>query len=78
MHFNMCEWGDENPWEWGYDCAQSWRMAGDHTPVWESTKKQIRLSAAIPAQYTGKPYGWNDMDMLETGNYEQVWWIGKQ
>ena len=58
----MCEWGKENPWEWGFDCAQSWRMAGDHTPVWTSTKKQIQLSAAIPAEYTGKPYGWNDMD----------------
>lgn len=22
----------------------------------------------IPKQYSGKPYGWNDMDMLETGN----------
>jgi hypothetical protein len=22
MHFNMCEWGKENPWEWGDDCAQ--------------------------------------------------------
>ena len=26
----------------------------------------------IPAQYTGRPYGWNDMDMLETGNYLQA------
>jgi alpha-galactosidase len=22
MHFNMCEWGKENPWEWGDDVAQ--------------------------------------------------------
>ena len=29
--FNMCEWGRENPWEWGGDIANSWRMSGDHT-----------------------------------------------
>ena len=72
MHLNMCEWGRENPWEWGDDIAQSWRMSGDHTGRWTSTKAQIRLSAAIPAKYTGRPYGYNDMDMLETGNYEQA------
>jgi len=72
IHFNMCEWGKENPWEWGDECAQSWRESGDHTGIWSSTKTQIKLSARIPAEYTGQPYGWNDMDMLETGNYEQA------
>ena len=60
IHFNMCEWGKENPWEWGFDCAQSWRMSGDHTGTWSSTKNQIASSAAIPAEYTGKPWGWNE------------------
>lgn len=68
IHFNMCEWGLENPWEWGFDCAQSWRMGGDHTGTWASTKSVIQNVMKIPAQYTGKPYGWNDMDMLEGGN----------
>ena len=72
IHFNMCEWGKENPWEWGDSCAQSWRMSGDHTGTWPSTKGQIKGSAAIPAKYSGKPYGWNDMDMLETGNGAQA------
>ena len=36
--FNMCEWGKENPWEWGDACAQSWRATGDHTGTWSSTK----------------------------------------
>lgn len=65
--FNMCEWGVDNPWQWGDQFAQSWRMAGDHTGVWTSTKATVAASAAIPAQYTGRAYGWNDMDMLETG-----------
>ncbi|CAE7526244.1 unnamed protein product [Symbiodinium sp. KB8] len=68
IHFNMCEWGDENPWEWGDPIAQSWRMHGDHVGTWESTAEVIAASAAIPRQYSGRPYGWNDMDMLETGN----------
>ena len=63
----MCEWGVEDPWTWGDAVAQSWRMAGDHTGNWDSTKSVIRSSAAIPAANTGVPYGWNDMDMLETG-----------
>jgi len=72
MHLNMCEWGLDKPWTWGPEVAQSWRMAGDHTGNWASTKKVIQQSAKIPAENTGKPYGWNDMDMLETGNYEQA------
>ena len=41
MHLNMCEWGRENPWEWGGAIAQSWRMSGDHTGRWSSTKDLI-------------------------------------
>ena len=37
MAFSMCEWGLENPWEWGNDVAQAWRMHGDHTGNWDST-----------------------------------------
>eukprot|EP00730_Choanoeca_flexa_P013056 TRINITY_DN4924_c0_g1_i3.p1 TRINITY_DN4924_c0_g1~~TRINITY_DN4924_c0_g1_i3.p1 ORF type:complete len:488 (+),score=122.55 TRINITY_DN4924_c0_g1_i3:2-1465(+) len=72
MHFNLCEWGKENPWEWADSIAQSWRATGDHTPVWSSTKDIIQSSAKIPAEYSGRPYGWNDLDMLETGTYAQA------
>jgi len=72
MAFAMCEWGDDRPWEWGPAVAQSWRMHGDHEGVWASTKEIVRASAAIPAANTGTPFGWNDMDMLETGNYGQA------
>ena len=72
IHFNMCEWGNEDPWKWGPKVAQSWRMAHDHVGTWSSTKSVVSLSAAIPSEYTGTPYSWNDMDMLETGNYKQA------
>ena len=57
----VCEWGKENPWEWGDKVAQSWRMAGDHTGIWSSTKQQIENTRAIPASGSGRPFGWNDM-----------------
>ena len=72
IHFNMCEWGKDNPWEWGNAVANSWRATGDHTGTWASTKSIVGQISKIPAQYTGRPYGWNDMDMLETGNYAQA------
>jgi len=72
MHFNMCEWGRDNPWEWGFKVAQSWRMGGDHTGWWSSTKEVVRNSMKIPASGSGQAWGWNDMDMLQTGNYKQA------
>ena len=72
MHFNLCEWGVDNPWEWADAIAQSWRMGRDHTGIWSSTKAVIESVAKIPSKYSGRPYGWNDMDMLETGNYDQA------
>jgi hypothetical protein len=70
--FAMCEWGVDAPWKWGSAIAQSGRMSGDHTGVWSSTKSIISQSASIPSENTGLPYYWNDMDMLETGNYDQA------
>jgi len=72
MCFAMCEWGKDDPWKWGGAIAQSWRMSGDHTGRWDSTKSIIQQSAGIPREFTGRPYAWNDMDMLETGNYDQA------
>ena len=43
-------------------------MGHDHVGTWASTKAMIRASAGIPASGSGRPYGWNDMDMLQTGN----------
>jgi alpha-galactosidase len=72
MHFNMCEWGKDDPWKWGPNIAQSWRATGDHTGNWDSTKSLIAQRTAIPAEDGGAAYAWNDMDMLETGNYKQA------
>ncbi|EDQ85648.1 uncharacterized protein MONBRDRAFT_29066 [Monosiga brevicollis MX1] len=72
MHFNLCEWGKQDPWKWAGSIAQSWRATGDHVGTWESTKEIIgSIQEVVEAGYTGGPYAWNDMDMLETGNYNQ-------
>ena len=38
----------------------------------ELYKGRIQSASKIPSKYSGRPYGWNDMDMLETGNYDQA------
>merc|ERR1712151_877711 len=40
--------------------------------TWESTRDIIAQRTAIPAEQGGAPFAWNDMDMLETGNYKQA------
>eukprot|EP00927_Polykrikos_kofoidii_P078980 TRINITY_DN7577_c0_g1_i1.p1 TRINITY_DN7577_c0_g1~~TRINITY_DN7577_c0_g1_i1.p1 ORF type:complete len:428 (-),score=69.80 TRINITY_DN7577_c0_g1_i1:100-1383(-) len=72
IHFNMCEWGKDAPWHWGPNVAQSWRFAYDHTGIWSSTKSIIMQRTLVPDGESGAPYAWNDMDMLETGNYKQA------
>ena len=34
-------------------------------------KQQISKMASIPREYGGRPWYWNDMDMLQTGNGPQ-------
>lgn len=29
IHYNMCSWGDDGPWNWAQTMANSWRMSGD-------------------------------------------------
>eukprot|EP01051_Picozoa_sp_SAG22_P002643 SAG22_NODE_120_length_19227_cov_7.584013_7_plen_231_part_00 len=51
--------------------TQTWRVFGDHHGIWVGgggTKDVINQSAYLAPEFTGKPYGWNDLDMLETGN----------
>jgi len=72
IHFNMCEWGRDDPWKWAPKIAQSWRATGDHVPNFDSTRSIINQRSAIPAELGGTAYAWNDMDMLETGNYGQA------
>ncbi|KAK4150805.1 family 27 putative glycoside hydrolase [Chaetomidium leptoderma] len=66
MHFNLCNWGRDNVWEWGAQYGHSWRMSVDNWGDWASVER-IGSSAAGIAQYS-KPGGFNDLDMLYLGS----------
>lgn len=76
--FSLCEWGDNDPWEWAERVGNMWRISGDiypcfdceykHPENWSSWgfMKIIDMRKGI-RKYSG-PDHWNDFDMLEVGN----------
>jgi alpha-galactosidase len=77
MIFSLCEWGDNQPWEWAAPLGQLWRTTGDIYPcfdcehnhgTWSSwgVMKIVDMRKNI-RQYAG-PGHWNDPDMMEVGN----------
>lgn len=76
--FSLCEWGDNQPWEWGKPVGNLWRISGDiypcfdcefkHPENWSSWgfMKIVEMRKDI-RKYSG-PDHWNDFDMMEVGN----------
>lgn len=76
--FSLCEWGDNQPWEWGKPIGNLWRISGDiypcfdcefkHPENWSSWgfMKIVDMRKDI-RKYSG-PDHWNDFDMMEVGN----------
>jgi alpha-galactosidase len=71
--YSLCEWGNNQPWEWGENVGHLWRTTGDITDCFNCQgeydmgwkfilEKQVGLE-----KYAG-PGHWNDPDMLEVGN----------
>lgn len=80
--FSICEWGDNQPWEWAQDIGHLWRTSGDIINCWNCEHKhlvgtenewsswgilKILDMRHNIRQYAG-PGHWNDMDMMEVGN----------
>ncbi len=75
--FNLCEWGQNKPWEWAENVGQMWRTTGDIYAQFDGTHSQGSWTAngvmhivdqqADLNRYAGKDH-WNDPDMLEVGN----------
>lgn len=64
--FSICNWGRENPWEWGESVGGNlWRTTGDITDTWVSMSR-IGFGQAGLSKYAG-PGHWNDPDMLVVG-----------
>eukprot|EP01047_Picozoa_sp_COSAG01_P009368 COSAG01_NODE_383_length_17798_cov_351.422058_4_plen_110_part_00 len=57
--------------QWINGLAQSWRVTEDHSGLWSQPahgiKQGIATAMKIPREATGAPWGWNDLDMLQTG-----------
>ena len=74
--FSICEWGDNQPWEWAKDIGHLWRTTGDiydcfdcrhdHGGWYSWGVLQILDMQDGLRQYAG-PGHWNDPDMLEVG-----------
>jgi alpha-galactosidase len=79
--FSMCEWGNNQPWEWGTPVAHLWRTTADIFPcfdceykhdTWSSwgVMKIVDMKKNI-RQFAG-PGHWNDPDMMEVGKGMKV------
>jgi alpha-galactosidase len=66
IYYSLCEWGQDDPWEWAADVGNSWRTTGDIKDKWDSFIEI--LEKQVPIASSGAPGGWNDPDMLEVGN----------
>ncbi|MGW3649093.1 NPCBM/NEW2 domain-containing protein [Streptomyces sp. NPDC000878] len=64
--YSICEWGENNPWEWAADVGQLWRTTGDISDTWGSMLSILKRNLPLD-RYAG-PGRWNDPDMLEVGN----------
>ncbi|MEH0153284.1 glycoside hydrolase family 27 protein [Limibacter armeniacum] len=75
--FSICEWGDNEPWEWAENIGHLWRVSGDIINCWDcevghgswsswGVWKIINMHQNI-RKHAG-PGHWNDLDMMEVGN----------
>eukprot|EP01094_Clydonella_sp_ATCC50884_P002197 TRINITY_DN11687_c0_g1_i1.p1 TRINITY_DN11687_c0_g1~~TRINITY_DN11687_c0_g1_i1.p1 ORF type:complete len:425 (-),score=48.40 TRINITY_DN11687_c0_g1_i1:107-1381(-) len=81
MLFSICEWGLEEPWTWGAQTGNTWRVGPDKLPVWwtpktsqtpgqgQGTANIIQHMAGL-SQYSA-PGGWNDPDYIEIGEWTE-------
>lgn len=75
--FSLCEWGQNNPWEWATQTGHLWRTTGDIFSCFDCVKNNGSWNAWGVVQIMDKQKGlrkfagpghWNDPDMLEVGN----------
>jgi len=80
--FCICEWGSQQPWEWGKGIGHLWRTTYDIRPCWDCGEKVVYqgnefenfigftkiLDQQVGLESYAGPGHWNDPDMLEVGN----------
>ncbi len=74
---SICEWGDNQPWNWGKNVGHLWRTSGDifncfdcieDHGTWKSWGVMQILDKQEGLRKYAGPGHWNDPDMLEVGN----------
>jgi len=75
--FSLCEWGDNQPWNWAKPIGNIWRISGDIYPCYDCEQNhgtwsswgffKIAEMRKDIRQFSG-PDHFNDFDMLEVGN----------
>lgn len=77
MVFSICEWGDNQPWNWATPIGHLWRITGDIANCWNceeghgswSSWGVLRiLDMRKGIRKASGPGHWNDFDMMEIGN----------
>ncbi len=69
LTLSVCNWGKQNPWNWGAGMAALWRTNTDiifhgNSPSWDSMLTNFDTNVHPAAQHTGY---YNDPDMLMVG-----------
>lgn len=75
--YSICEWGTNEPWQWGRNVGgELWRATDDVIAKWQADDDEFglgildiidRMAELDIAGFHG-PHGWNDPDMLQVGN----------
>ncbi|SHE39564.1 glycoside hydrolase family 27 protein [Dysgonomonas macrotermitis] len=76
---SICEWGDNDPWNWAPPIGHSWRTTGDIYNCFECAHDHgthfswgainiVNMRDQEMLRKIAGPGHWNDMDMLEIGN----------
>ncbi|MCJ1385008.1 hypothetical protein MMC17_008126 [Xylographa soralifera] len=69
FEYSLCEWGWQQPWVWGKQISQGWRIDGDIKPFWSAITSIIDQASFL--WWATDFYGRNDMDIMEVGNTGQ-------
>ncbi|KAJ3065503.1 hypothetical protein HDU98_011138 [Podochytrium sp. JEL0797] len=67
INYAICNWGQNQVWEWGGEVGNSWRTTLDISNNWKSVVSIIHQTQDL-SRYA-HPGGFNDLDMLEIGNH---------
>ena len=76
---SICEWGSNDPWEWGEGIGHMWRVTPDIRAQydcvidWGGVGILQCIDADEPLSRYAGPGHWNDAEMLEVGNGELTW-----